>query len=675
MNVRRWGARLAVFVLAGVLPFTPAQAQERKLPSQTYESLVPASAVPVETLPAVDAAALRAEDRTSSTGPYRYGRTISTDYRPGRDGTWEQLPSGRWLWRLRIQSDDAVSMSVGFSTFDLPPDASLYVHGPGQTVVRGPYTKADATDGRHWTPLVRTDALILELEVAPGQRSAVNLVVGRVVHGYRPLPARGGAKSGSCNLDVACPEADPWRQQVQAVGGYTLQRGSNHLFCTGALVNSTAQNPRLLFLTAEHCVQTPNQAASMVFYWNFQTAQCRRPGTPENGTFPRDSLSVGAWDQTSSGAVLRARYGSAHDDGDISGKPDLTLVEVDDRVPARYDLFLSGWSRDTTATDESITVHHPRGHAKRISFDRDPTRITGYGQSSAGDTHLRIGNWETGTTEKGSSGAPLFDSEGHTVGVLSGGFAGCGGDGDADDNDQPDWYGRLAAGFNQGDYQNTTFAEWLDPAGTGAMSIQGQPLAAPARPANFRVASVSSQTVTLRWTAPGSNNMTGTAAKYLLRRASAPIQSQADFDSARSVSNVPPPQPAGTPQSVTVPVAPNTSYYFGLVAVDQAKNASPVAVTTRDATPVTTLRVLRPPSPNPTRARSTIHFVVQDRQTMQVSLYDPLGRRLRVLFEDEVRPFRRQRVTTNLSSLPSGLYFVRLRGPSTARTERVVVVR
>jgi len=576
---------------------------------------------------------------------------------------------------LRIQSDDAVSMSVGFSTFDLPSDASLYVHGPEKTVVRGPYTDVDATDGQHWTPLIHSDELILELEVAPSQRSAVDLVVGRVVHGYRPLPSRGGVGSGPCNLDVACPKADPWRRQIRAVGGYTLRRGSNHLFCTGALVNSTAQDPRPLFLTAEHCVQTPEQANSMVFYWNFQTAQCRTPGTPENGTFPRDSLSVGTWTQTSSGAVLRARNGRFHEDRRIEGKPDLTLVEIDDRVPADYNLFLSGWTRENTAPGESVTVHHPSGHGKRISFDQDPSRITGYGRSSAGDTHLRIGDWETGTTEGGSSGAPLFNSNGHAVGVLSGGFAGCGGDGDGDDNNRPDWYGRLAAGFDQGDYQNSTLADWLDPAGTGAASVQGKPLTAPARPVDFRVASVSSNSVTLRWTAPGSSDRTGTAAKYLLRQSTAPIQSRSDFDSARSVSDVPTPQPAGTSQSVTVSVNPDTSYYFGLVALDQSRNASPLATTTQDATPVSTLRILTPPSPNPTEARTTVHFGVQERQTVRAELYDTLGRRLRILYKNEVPPFRRQTVTTDLSSLSSGLYFLRIRGASTVHTTRVVVAR
>jgi lysyl endopeptidase len=687
MRLRRLAAFLMGLLLVGAWPAVPVLAQQRPIPpSQQHSSVRASSAVAMQTLPSVDVAALRAEDRARSdrVGPYRFGTVLDTDLSPKTHGTWERLPSGRWLWRLRLRSRDAVSLSVGFSQFGLPEGADLYLHGPGETVVRGPYTAADATAGQHWTPLVRGERLILELEVPANRRQAVSLVIGHVTHGYRALPTRRDGtrpKSGTCNLDVACEEADPWRDQVNAVGGYTLRRGQDQLFCTGVLMNSTAQDPRLLFLTAEHCVQTPSQAASMVFYWNFQTAQCRRQGTDENGTFPRDSLDVGAWNQTSSGARLRARYGNVHEDGKIEGKPDLTLVEVDtDTIPASYDLYQSGWSREDAPTQESVTIHHPSGHGKRISFDENASRITGWAQPTDGTTHLRIGDWETGTTESGSSGAPLFDKNRRVVGVLSGGLAGCGGDGDTDDNNEPDWYGRLAAGFNQGDYQGDTIADWLDPANTGAMEIEGQALVPdsipPAQPPNFRVTNVSSNSVTLRWTAPGDDSTSGTASEYLLRRrAEAPIRTRADFERAQPVSNVPAPKPAGSSQSVTVSLDPGKSYYFGLVALDKVKNASPLATTDRDATPVSTLRVLTPPAPNPTRHQSTFNFVVEKRQRVRIELYDTLGRRVRVLMNEEVQPFRRQTLTTDVSSLSSGVYFVRIRGASTVQTARIAVTK
>lgn len=691
MNFSRRANVLAVLLLAGSLGVAPTFAQQQPVPpSQQHASVQTLSSVAMETLPSVDVAALKAEDRarTSRTGPYRYGKAIDTDFAPSRHGNWEQLPSGRWLWRLRISSRNAVSLSVGFTRFQIPEGASLYLHGPGETAVRGPYTAADATMGQLWTPLIRGEHVIVELEVPAGRRSGTDVEIGKVVYGYRSLPSRGGSfrsKSGTCNLDVACEEADPWRQQIRSVGGYTFGNEDDHLVCTGALVNNTAENRKPLFLTAEHCVSTPEHAASMVFYWNFQTATCRELGTTENGTFPSDTLSVTDWNQTSTGALLRARYGNWHRTGKIAGKSDLALVEVDDTIPSSYNLYLSGWSRRDLTTQESVTIHHPSGHGKRISFDRDPSSLVDYPstntcQAPQGDTHLLIEDWEVGTTEGGSSGAPLFDTNQHIVGVLSGGCAGCGGDGDTDDNNAPDWYGRLAAGFDKGDYQDDTFADWLDPVNTGAMEIEGQALVLdsipPVQPSNFRVTNVSSNSVTLRWNAPGDDSTSGTADEYdLRRRVDAPIRTRADFERAKSISNVPAPKPAGESQSVTVSLDQGKTYYFGLVALDKVKNASPLATTDRDATPVSTLRVITPPAPNPTRHQSTFNFVVQKRQRVRIELYDTLGRRVRVLMNEEVRPFRRQTLTTDVSSLSSGVYFVRIRGASTARTARIAVTK
>ena len=689
MNIRKCAIVLVALLLAASWGLAPTFAQQRPVPpSQQYASVQAPTAVAMETLPSVNAAALRAEDRERSDrgGPYRYGTTLTTDFAPERHGTWEQLPSGDWLWRLRIRSQDAVSLSVGFSQFELPPGAALYLHGPDKSAVHGPYNASDATAGQHWTPLIQGEELIIELQVPSHRRSAVGLTIGSIVHGYRTLPSRkdnGSPKSGSCNLDVACEEGEPWREQVRSVGRYTYESNGFTYLCSGALINNTAEDKTPYFMTAEHCISTPEEASTMVFYWNYQNPSCRSLGSPENGTVTDDDPG----DQTSSGAELRVRLGNWHTFGQITGKPDLALVEIDDQIPNSYDLYFSGWSRAETATAEATTIHHPAGHGKRISFDNDSTSVSAFGENNGGETHLRIGNWELGTTEGGSSGGPLFNDNQRMVGVLSGGLAGCGGGESDEDNNMPDWYGRLAPGFETGDYNGTTLADVLDPLNTGAETLDGLPqseavdFTPPAPIPNFRISAVNTrrQEVTLRWTATGDDGQEGTAQHYDLRFDTTRIQSTADFEEAASVAVPPAPSQAGQPETATVDASdgldPGRSYYFALVAEDDAGNRSPRATTERKAILVKDIEIAKGgATAGANRSFSETRFVLNQTQDLRVTLYDLLGRRIRVLLDEEVQEGFERVVRFQTSSLPSGPYFLRFTGERFAATRKIVVV-
>ena len=79
-------------------------------------------------------------------------------------------------------------------------------------------------------------------------------------------------------------------------------------------------------------------------------------------------------------------------------------------------------------------------------------------------THLRITDWDLGTTEPGSSGSPLFSPEQRIVGQLHGGGAACG-------NNLSDWYGRLAVSWNAGGTAATRLRDWLDPVDGGATQV------------------------------------------------------------------------------------------------------------------------------------------------------------------------------------------------------------
>ena len=107
---------------------------------------------------------------------------------------------------------------------------------------------------------------------------------------------------------------------------------------------------------------------------------------------------------------------------------------------------------------------HPSTDEKRISFEDAPTTTTSYLSSPVpGDgTHVRIEDWDIGTTEPGSSGSCLYDEATHRViGQLHGGFAACG-------NDDDDWYGKMSVSY-------PSMVTWLDPGATGALFVDTLP--------------------------------------------------------------------------------------------------------------------------------------------------------------------------------------------------------
>lgn len=102
-------------------------------------------------------------------------------------------------------------------------------------------------------------------------------------------------------------------------------------------------------------------------------------------------------------------------------------------------------------------------------------------------------------------------------------------------------------------------------------------------------APITATSVRLSWTATGNDGTAGTAASYDLRRATSPIDAS-NFALATRVATGTP-QPSGAAEStVATGLAPNTRYWFAIVAADGSNNVSslsniPTATTLADLTP------------------------------------------------------------------------------------------
>ncbi len=386
--------------------------------------------------------------------PLRFAVALPGGQSIRTDGTWEALDGDQMLWRLRIRAPGARNLNLGFSRYFMPPGGQLRLYPvSGEGHVAGPFTAADnKPHGELWTPVIPGEEIVVEVRVPASEHQDVELVIGSVNHGYRPFHGgEGPDKSGSCNIDVVCPEGNAWRPQIRSVARLTL--GGVDL-CTGFMVNNTAQDLRPLFMTAAHCDVFPSNAASLGIYWNYQNSTCRPPGSTSSGNPGNGSLA-----QFQNGATWLAG----------SEFSDYTLLELDSTPLPEYNVFWAGWDARNINPNSVVAVHHPQTEEKRISFENDPVDTQSYlcpnppganfcQEPTSNGSHIRVIDWDAGTTEGGSSGSPLFNPQGRVIGQLHGGYAAC-------SNDLPDWYGRMSVSWDRG------LSGFLDPVGNGATRV------------------------------------------------------------------------------------------------------------------------------------------------------------------------------------------------------------
>ncbi len=85
--------------------------------------------------------------------------------------------------------------------------------------------------------------------------------------------------------------------------------------------------------------------------------------------------------------------------------------------------------------------------------------------------------------------------------------------------------------------------------------------------------------------------------------------------------------------------------------------------------------LLSTPYPNPVRDQVSLEVAARQDQRVSVAIYDTRGRRVAVIFDDDLKSDESQLVTYDASGLAAGVYMIRAVGESFRATQQFTVVR
>ncbi len=368
---------------------------------------------PLVRMHTVDVDALLAEDAAREAagikGPYRYGFNHAVDLNTENSGIWHTLRDGDRVWRISIECPGAITTNFQLHDYVVPEGARVFVYNTAGLQL-GAYT-ADSNPG-HTSMGVQQipgDRITIEYHEPVAVAGQGRLMIGQVTHGYRdPFNfARDLGDSGSCNINVICPEGLGWEDEVRSVA--LIDAGGG--YCTGTMINNCAQDSTPYFLTANHCLG--GGVDNWVFRWNWNSPTC-------------DPTEDAPQDQTIAGSTLLVN----------SAGTDVALLELNSIPPEEYAVHYAGWDHGQDPAETMTGIHHPRGDIKKISHSDGPA-ITG---TMSGADCWQVQLWAAGTTEPGSSGSGLWNQDHRLVGQLFGGEAACG-------NSVNDFYGKLVTSW------------------------------------------------------------------------------------------------------------------------------------------------------------------------------------------------------------------------------------
>ena len=416
--------------------------------------------MPIVVMPPVDVETLLREDAKSRKEdiliPFRFGCAIDVNIDIKTAGILELLPNGDKIWLLKIHAPSAYSINLIYNQFHLGSGSKFFIYNEDKTMILGAFTPevSNNQDNVFATDLLQGNTIILEYYEPESSNDGV-IIINKVIHGYVNLFSNRAGESAYCNYDVHCGNSNnTWHNDLKRAVAFIIM---GEYVCTGCLINNTNKDRTPYFLTAHHCYYNEKDKphpgrdpATSIFrfkYWN--------SGCDTHDSNPNNWKSI-------IGATVKARY----------KQTDFVLLELNEKIPIRYNVYYAGWDRTTDPKDwggagSILGIHHPRGDVMKKSLGKYKGTVNWWNEVTF-KTHWQV-EITTGTLQPGSSGSPLFASfTRKIVGQLSGRQnSPCVGENDTDecycDSLRIGEYGRFDESWKGDGTSATRLKEWLDP--------------------------------------------------------------------------------------------------------------------------------------------------------------------------------------------------------------------
>lgn len=379
------------------------------------------------------------------------------------EGDWLLLANGDRLWRLRIAVKGAESLTFLYDDFWLPNGGKFYIYAEDESQVLGAFTSENNKDsGRFSTAAIPSDIVYLEyfqpMQVEAQARISIQSILQKPkTHSNQEMADDlGFGAAASCHININCEQGSSLQTQKRGTARIVmmLENGGEFFegFCSGTLMNTTAQDQTPYVLSAFHCLLP--EFTPLYDMWQFdfgyESTTCDNPVNE-----PQRNMVVGC-----------ERVASKED-------TDFLLLKLSEIVPSSYFPYYCGWNATKNKLPQNPKmISHPKGDIKKITVDNRNTTtlhappISWAEYTSSPNTHYRV-EYDEGFSEQGGSGSGLFGNDGLVYGQLHGG--------NIDTTNcrvNRLFYGSLAESYN-GNTADSRLKDWLNPANEAITTLEG----------------------------------------------------------------------------------------------------------------------------------------------------------------------------------------------------------